>query len=104
MRTASVASRKATVVVSTNAAFRPDYSNAGTSVLWLNLASKQEIDELYHRWREAGAKIIAEPEDKPWNLREFTVADLDGNRSGYSTTSLIIGTSAKQNVGFARRY
>jgi uncharacterized glyoxalase superfamily protein PhnB len=49
-------------------------------VVWLNLDSKQEVDELYHRWREAGTKIIAEPEDKPWNLREFTAADLDGNR------------------------
>lgn len=23
---------------------------------------------------------VAPPEDKPWNLREFTAADLDGNR------------------------
>jgi len=41
---------------------------------------KREVDELYHRWREAGAKILAEPEDKPWHLREFRVADLDGNQ------------------------
>jgi len=64
----------------TNAAFRQGYGNAGPIVVWLNLDSKQEVDELYHRWREAGTKIIAEPEDKPWNLREFTAADLDGNR------------------------
>ena len=64
----------------TNAAFRQGYGNAGPIVVWLNLDSKQEVDELYHRWRETGTKIIAEPEDKPWNLREFTVADLDGNR------------------------
>jgi hypothetical protein len=25
------------------------------------------------------AKIVYEPEDKPWNLREFMAADLDGN-------------------------
>jgi uncharacterized glyoxalase superfamily protein PhnB len=64
----------------TNAAFRQHYGNAGTVVVWLNLDSKQEVDELFHRWRDAGAKIIAEPEDKPWHLREFTVADLDGNQ------------------------
>jgi uncharacterized glyoxalase superfamily protein PhnB len=64
----------------TNAAFRQHYGNAGTVVVWLNLDSKQKVDELFHRWRDAGAKIIAEPEDKPWNLREFTVADLDGNQ------------------------
>jgi len=27
------------------------------------LAVQHEVDELYHRWREAGAKILAEPED-----------------------------------------
>jgi uncharacterized glyoxalase superfamily protein PhnB len=45
-----------------------------------NLESKHEVDKLYHRWRAAGAKILAEPEDKPWHLREFRVADLDGNQ------------------------
>lgn len=54
--------------------------NGGTVVVWLNLNSKQEVDELYRRWREAGAKILAELEDKPWHLREFRVADLDGNQ------------------------
>ena len=29
---------------------------------------------------QAGAKILTEPEDKPWHLREFRVADLDGNQ------------------------
>jgi len=64
----------------TNAPFRQHHGNGGTVVVWLNLNSKQEVDELYHRWREAGAKILAEPEDKPWRLREFRVADLDGNQ------------------------
>jgi predicted lactoylglutathione lyase len=63
----------------TNAAFRQHYGNSVPVVIWLNLNSKQEVDELYQRWRAAGAKILAEPEDKPWHLREFTVADLDGN-------------------------
>ena len=49
-------------------------------MVWLNQESKHEVDELYHRWQEAGAKILAEPEDKPWHLREFRVADLDGNQ------------------------
>ena len=64
----------------TNAPFRHEYGNAGTVVVWLNLNSKNEVDELYHRWREAGAKILAKPEDKPWHLREFRAADLDGNQ------------------------
>ena len=64
----------------TNAPFCQHYGNGGTVVVWLNLNSKQEVDELYHRWREAGAKILDGPEDKPWHLREFRVADLDGNQ------------------------
>jgi len=63
----------------TNAPFRQQYSGGGPIRVWLNLDSKQEVDELYQRWREAGARIIAEPEDKPYNLREFRIADLDGN-------------------------
>ena len=64
----------------TNAPFRQPYGTGGRVVVWLNLDSKHEVDELYQRWREAGAKILAEPEDKPWHLREFRVADLDGNQ------------------------
>jgi uncharacterized glyoxalase superfamily protein PhnB len=64
----------------TNASFCQHYGTGGTVVVWLNLESKDEVDELYRRWRDAGAKILAEPEDKPWRLREFRVADLDGNQ------------------------
>lgn len=64
----------------TNASFRQHYCTGERVTVWLNLESKQEVDELYHRWREAGAKILAEPEDKPWRLREFRVGDLDGNQ------------------------
>jgi predicted lactoylglutathione lyase len=64
----------------TNAPFRQNEGNNGTDIVWLNLNSRQEVDELYHRWRETGARILAEPEDKPWHLREFRVADLDGNQ------------------------
>ena len=64
----------------TNAAFCRPYGNGGTVVVWLNLNSKQEVDELYGRWRQTGARILSEPEDKPWFLREFRVADPDGNQ------------------------
>ena len=64
----------------TDAPFREHHGNIAPVVVWLNLKSKQDVDELYHRWQQAGAKILAEPEDKPWNLREFTVADLEGNQ------------------------
>ena len=64
----------------TNASFRQSYGNGGTVVVWLNLNGKHEVDELFNRWRQAGAKILVQPEDKPWRLREFRVADLDDNQ------------------------
>ncbi len=64
----------------TNASFREHYGTQGPVMIWLNLNSKAEVDELHRRWKQAGAKIIAEPEDKPWRLREFRVADPDGNQ------------------------
>lgn len=63
----------------TSAPLRQPSRDGGVVRVWLNLNDKQEVDDLYHRWREAGAKILAEPEDKPWHLREFRVADLDDN-------------------------
>jgi uncharacterized glyoxalase superfamily protein PhnB len=54
---------------------------AGTApvVIWINLDSKAEVDKLHEAWSNGGARIIAAPESKPWNLHEFTAADLDGN-------------------------
>ena len=63
----------------TNRSFRESYGNIGPIHFWLNLDSKAEVDELFATWKAAQAKIISEPEDKPWKLREFMVADLDGN-------------------------
>lgn len=64
----------------TNPAFRKVHGNAGPVLFWLNLDSKAAVDELYARWAESQVKIVAPPEDQPWNLREFTAADVDGNQ------------------------
>ena len=64
----------------TNVLFRQQYGNGEHVVVWLNLDSKAAVDALYRRWQAAGAKIVAMPEDKPWRLREFRAADLDGNQ------------------------
>jgi len=42
------------------------------------LLSKAEVDELVAQWKATQAKILSEPEDKPWKLREFMAADLSG--------------------------
>jgi uncharacterized glyoxalase superfamily protein PhnB len=63
----------------TNASFRESYGNVGPVLFWLNLHSKGEVDETFAQWKAAGASVVSEPEDKPWKLREFIVADPDGN-------------------------
>ena len=63
----------------TNRAFREYYGNLGPVLFWLNLDSKTKVDELFAQWKAAHAKIHSEPADKPWKLREFIAADLDGN-------------------------
>jgi uncharacterized glyoxalase superfamily protein PhnB len=62
----------------TNAPFRQNYATGGPVMVWLNLDREEEVDELYNQ--QAGAKIVSEPEDKPWRLRKFRVADLDDNQ------------------------
>jgi uncharacterized glyoxalase superfamily protein PhnB len=59
--------------------FRAHHGNSGPVVVWLNLNSKAEVDELYDIWSAAEGTIISPPESKPWNLHEFTASDLDGN-------------------------
>jgi uncharacterized glyoxalase superfamily protein PhnB len=63
----------------TNRVFRESNGNKVPVLFWLNLKSKAEVDELLAEWKAAHAKIVSEPEDKPWKLREFIAADLDGN-------------------------
>ena len=64
----------------TNPAFREPFGNGSPVLVWLNLSSKQDVDDMHRLWKSSQAKIVSEPEDKPWKLREFTAADLDGNQ------------------------
>jgi uncharacterized glyoxalase superfamily protein PhnB len=43
-----------------------------------------DADDHYRKARAAGAEIIAEPEDKPWGLRQYTAEDLEGHRWEFS--------------------
>ena len=63
----------------TNVAFREHYRNAGPVLVWLNLDSKEQVNELYELWSASQATIVSPPASKPWGLHEFTVADPDGN-------------------------
>ena len=64
----------------TNPSFRKSHGNTGLILFWLNLESKAEVNELFAEWKAAGAKIVSEPEDKPWKLCEFMVGYPEGIR------------------------
>ena len=49
-------------------------------LVWLNMASGAEVDQLHAEWKERGALIVEDLRTAPYNLREFTVQDPDGNR------------------------
>lgn len=59
--------------------FRQHHGNASPVMIWLNLDSKEEVDELYAIWSAGGAKMISPPKSQPWKLHEFTASDLDRN-------------------------
>jgi len=63
----------------TDREFRWQHRNAPPVMIWLNLNSKAEVDELFEIWKAGGAEIASPPESKPWKLHEFTVSDPDGN-------------------------
>lgn len=63
----------------TNPPFRSMHGNAGTTLIWFNVNSKQEVSQVHEEWTGRGAKILSAPEEKPWQLFEFTAGDLDGN-------------------------
>ena len=59
--------------------YRNGYGSNGPAMTWLNLDSKDQVDELYRTWKSSGAKLKSAPESKTWGLHEFSALDLDGN-------------------------
>jgi predicted lactoylglutathione lyase len=49
-------------------------------LIWLNLSSVAEVDELHREWTTHGVKIVEELATTPYNLRQFIAEDIDGNR------------------------
>jgi len=49
-------------------------------LIWLNMACAADVDELHAEWKERGVRIVDELRTAPYNLREFTAEDPDGNR------------------------
>ena len=62
-----------------SAQYRAGQPHNGPIVVWLNLSSRAEVDDLHAHWCATGARIAAPPATKPWKLYEFLANDLDGN-------------------------
>ena len=60
--------------------FRERCGNASPVLTWLNLSSKDQVDDLHRAWHSTRAILLSDPESKPYGLHEFTAADPDGNR------------------------
>lgn len=50
--------------------------------LWLHVGSG--LDRLFQTYRDRGVKIIREPEDRPWGLRQFVIKDCNGYLISFS--------------------
>jgi len=44
----------------------------------------ENVDALAERAAQSGARILTEPGNRPWNTREFSVADLDGYQLSFT--------------------
>ncbi len=52
--------------------------NQGNPGTWIAV-NVDNVDEYYETIKSRGAKILAVPEDKEWNMREMLVEDPDGH-------------------------
>jgi uncharacterized glyoxalase superfamily protein PhnB len=59
--------------------YRKGCGNGGPTLTWLNLESREEVDELYRVWTSSNARLMSAPQSKSWGLHEFIAADPDGN-------------------------
>jgi len=57
--------------------------HAPDRAVWLWLHVGTGLDRLFRTYRERGVKVIREPEDRPWGLRQFTIEDCNGYRLAF---------------------
>ena len=61
----------------------PSGVSANPSVyLWLHVGAG--LDRLFQTYRNRGVKVVREPEDKPWGLRQFIIEDCNGYLLSYA--------------------
>lgn len=64
---------------------RVDDERERTPSSYLYILAETRLDALCEVYRERGVEILAEPEDKPWGMREFAVRDLAGHMLVFGT-------------------
>jgi catechol 2,3-dioxygenase-like lactoylglutathione lyase family enzyme len=50
----------------------------GTPNCYLYIHVGQRLDDLFDVYRRRGVKIVGEPRDRPWGLRQFEIRDCNG--------------------------
>ena len=50
--------------------------------LWVHVGTG--LDRLFETYRDRGVKIVRDPENRPWGLRQFIVEDCDGYLISFS--------------------
>lgn len=56
------------------------------SLLYIHVG--QNLDALFETCQAGGAETIFAPKEQPWNLREFSIRDPDGNRLIFAKSTL----------------
>lgn len=61
--------------------FEPSYPNGvnGTFELALNVGAPNQVDIVFEKVINSGAKPIYAPRNEPWNMRSAMIADPEGN-------------------------
>jgi uncharacterized glyoxalase superfamily protein PhnB len=68
------------------------YTNETNLSFWLRLRrARTDVDFLFQELKSRGARILNEPKDYPYGMRDFDVNDLDGNQ-------LCFGMESKQQL------
>jgi uncharacterized glyoxalase superfamily protein PhnB len=67
----------------------PDDFREGAETAWPNLSYSitvmvPDVDAHYDRARREGARLISEPTDQPWGLRDYEAVDLEGRQWNFS--------------------
>ncbi len=55
--------------------------NQGSPGMWIYLGvdSLEDLEALHQEYLKSGAIVVQPPTDKPWNMREMFVEDVDGH-------------------------